>query len=41
MQIAHGFALCTNVDEERLNRCIAEADGRMYANKAELKSMRL
>lgn len=41
IQIAQGFSLCTKVNEERLNRCIAEADGRMYANKAELKSRKL
>lgn len=41
IQIAQGFSLCSKVDEERLNRCIAEADGRMYANKAELKAMKL
>lgn len=36
-QIAHGFSACYEAKTSTINKAIAEADGRMYSDKARLK----
>lgn len=37
VQIAHGFAICRELNHESIDSAIAEADGAMYENKQKLK----
>lgn len=37
VQVAHGFSVCDEFTRERIDEAIADADGRMYENKTELK----
>ena len=37
VQIAHGFTVCTEFTQEKIEESIALADSEMYLNKAELK----
>ena len=40
VQIAHGFAVCTELTKEKIEETIADADSEMYQNKTELKRKR-
>lgn len=37
VQIAHGFAICTEITKEKVDETMAIADSEMYQNKAEIK----
>ena len=38
IQIAHGFAVCEELTNHKIDEAVALADGRMYEDKMKLKS---